>query len=178
MTTAPRRRIFTTLAALGGLALLTTQAQAQGAPAQGPRRGDPSPEQMAGFAEKRIDRLIKSVDGTPEQKTKLTQLAQSAMADMKPLREQHMDARKKGMALLAAASIDRNALEQLRTQQISLADSMSKRMLQHMADAAEVLTPDQRSKLALRMQKRGEGGGGGRFGHGGGHGEHGSWFGR
>ena len=62
----------------------------------------------------RISGMIKAVDGTPEQKDKLTKLAQAAMADMKPLREQQMAARKKGMDLLAAPTVDRNALEQVR----------------------------------------------------------------
>lgn len=118
--------------------------------------------------DRRIDHMVKEVDGTPEQKDRLVKLAQNAMTDVKPLREQHMAARKKGMELLAAPSVDRGALEQLRAQQIQLADNMSKRMVQHMADAAEVLTPAQRSKLAERMKARGEHGG--RWGRHGGHG--------
>ncbi len=176
MHNSPRRRVFTTLAAFGSLAFLANRAQAQTAPG-GPPPGGPSPQDMARFTEKRIDHLIKSVDGTPDQKARLTQLAQTAMADMNPLREQHIAARMQGMALLAAPTIDRRALEQLRAQQMSLGDSLSKRMVQYMADAAEVLTPTQRSNVAERMQKRGEGGGWGRFGHGGhgGHGERGGF---
>jgi periplasmic protein CpxP/Spy len=166
----PKRRIFQALAAVATLGLLS-RAHAQpsrGTPSAGPR-GDPS--QMI---ERRIDHMIKAIDGTPEQKTKLTQLAQAAMTDLRPLREQHMAARKKGMELLAAANIDRNALEQLRGEQMRLAESISRRMLAHMADAAEVLTPAQRSKVAERMKSRGERG----WGRGGQHdGHHGDgWF--
>lgn len=145
-------------------------------PPGGPGAGDAQQ-----WSERRIERLVQAVNGTPEQKAKLTQLASSAMQDMQPLREQHRAARKKGMALLAAPNIDRSALEQLRAQQMGLADSMSKRLLQHLADAADVLTPAQRTKLAERMaqhQSRGEG----RFGQGG-HRDHagpmgglGGWF--
>jgi periplasmic protein CpxP/Spy len=168
MHTSPTRRWFTSLAAMGGLAVLASSVQAQTPPpADGRGPHGHSPEDMAKGLGRRIDHLIKAIDGTPEQKDKLLKLAQTAMTEMQPLREQHMAARKKGLVLLAAPSIDRAALEQLRSQQISLADTMSKRMLQHMADAAEVLTPAQRSKLAERMQKRGEGRG--RWGHRGGH---------
>lgn len=174
-TSAATRRWFTSLAAFGGLAALAARATAQTAPA-GPPHGrgpglPPTPEQMAQAIDQRISRLIKAVDGTPEQKDRLVKLAQAAMADMQPLRAQRMAGRKKGMDLLAASSIDRNALERLRQEQSSLADSMSKRTVQHMADTAEVLTPAQRAKLAERMQQRGAHG----HGYGGGMGFGGGW---
>ncbi len=176
-TPTTTRRWFTSLAALGGLAALATRATAQIAPAGPPHsRGPgqpPTPEQMAQAIDQRISRLIKAVDGTPEQKDRLVKLAQAAMADMLPLRAQRMAGRKKGMDLLAASSIDRNALERLRQEQSSLADSMSKRMVQQMADSAEVLTPAQRAKLAERMHQRGVHGHG--PGHRGGMGFGGGW---
>jgi Spy/CpxP family protein refolding chaperone len=123
------------------------------------------------MAERRVDHLIKMVGGTPEQKTKLLALAQAAMADMKPLREQLGAARKRGMELLAAASIDRGAVEKLRSESAQLMDGISRRMSAHMMDAAEVLTPAQRTIAAEKMKQRGERGG--HRGHGG-HG--GGWF--
>jgi Spy/CpxP family protein refolding chaperone len=130
------------------------------------------------MAERGVDRMIKAVDGTPEQKAKLTQLAQAAQKDVQPLREQLMAARKKGLELLAASSVDRTALEKLRAEQTQLMDGISRRMLTHMMDAAEVLTPAQRTQLAEKMKSRGEHAGrGGLRGHGGHHGGHGgAWF--
>ncbi len=169
-----KRRLFQLLAALGAAGLVGhAAAQAPGGPgAGGP--GGMGPHSMERMAERRIDRIIKEVDGTPEQKAKLTQLAQAAQKDMQPLREQLMAARKRGVDLLAAPTIDRAALEKLRTEQTQLMDGMSRRMLNHMADAAEVLTPAQRSKLAERMKARGERGGRGGMHPPGGHG--GGWF--
>jgi periplasmic protein CpxP/Spy len=165
-----KRRAFKALAAAATLGFLG-QALAQAAPS----RGDP-----AAMAERRVDHLIKLVNGTPEQKTKLLALAQAAMADMKPLREQLMAVRQRGMALLSAASIDRSAIDKLRGEQIQLADGLSRRMSAHMMDAAEVLTPAQRTQVAEKMKSRGEGRGGWgghRGGHGGGHGAGiGGWF--
>jgi Spy/CpxP family protein refolding chaperone len=58
------------------------------------------------------------------------------------------------MVLLTAPSIDRGALEQLRISQIQAADAMSQRTLKAMADATEVLSAEQRSRLAERMKQR------------------------
>ena len=153
-----RRRWFGVLAVLTSIGL-ANPAQAQTPAPQGGTMGGrtgSSPEEMARHLERRIDDMVKIIGGTPDQKDKLVKLAQAAMADMKPLREQHMAARKKGLELLAAPQIDRAALEQLRTQQMQMADAMSRRMVQQMADAAEVLTPAQRAQLAARMQQRGQ----------------------
>jgi periplasmic protein CpxP/Spy len=168
-----KRRTFQALAAAATLGLLGS-AVAQGMPKR-EGHGD-----MTAMAERRIDQLIKMIGGTPEQKTKLLALAQAAMADMKPMREQLMAARKRGMELLSAASIDRGAIDKLRGEQVQLMDGMSRRMSAHMMDAAEVLTPAQRTQVAEKMKSRGEGGRGGWGGHRGGHGSgHGGgvgWF--
>ena len=80
----------------------------------------------------------------------------TTMRDMRPLREQHRQARKQVMEMLSKPQIDRTALEAVRTKEIQVADQLSKRLTQSMADAAEVLTPDQRAKLAEKMaQHRG-----------------------
>jgi Spy/CpxP family protein refolding chaperone len=49
---------------------------------------------------------------------------------------------------LTAPSIDRSAIERLRAEQMGLADTASKRIAQAVADASEVLNPDQRRKVA------------------------------
>jgi Spy/CpxP family protein refolding chaperone len=76
------------------------------------------------------------------------------MADLRPLREQARQARLRSLQLLAAPTIDRAALEQQRQLQVQAVDARSGRTMQAMADAAQVLTPEQRAKVAARMQAR------------------------
>jgi Spy/CpxP family protein refolding chaperone len=128
-----------------------------------------------GKMEQRVTRMVKhmavEIDATPEQTQKLTTIALAAAKDLAPVREKLNAARKKGMTLLSAPQIDRQAMEQLRVEQIAMMDSNSKRLMQALADTAEVLTPAQREKLAERMKKRGQHWGK-RFGHHGGMGGH------
>jgi Spy/CpxP family protein refolding chaperone len=61
------------------------------------------------------------VNATPEQTAKLTQIAKAAGKDLRPLREKARDARKRGMELLGAPTIDRAAIERLRAEQMQAA---------------------------------------------------------
>jgi len=123
--------------------------------AQGWSRGEPlDPAEMARRLDWRIGRLVSDVGGTPQQKDQLVAIATAAMADLKPLREQARAGRRQGLDLLAAQTVDRAALEQLRVAQMQLADTSSRRVLQAMADAADVLTPEQRAKAAERLKQR------------------------
>ena len=147
------RRRLAGLAALGGLALVSLKAQAQGMGGWGRSRSR-DPQEMARRLEHGISHMIKELGGTPEQKDKLLAIAKTAMADAQPLRDQLRQTRKKGLELLAGATIDKAALEQLRAAQLLAMDSLSKRLLQSMTESAEVLTPGQRVKLSERMQRR------------------------
>ena len=107
--------------------------------------------------DQRVERMIKhfasKVDASAEQKDKLAAIAKSVVKDLAPLREKAQTARKQAIEILAGANVDRPALERLRAEQIQLADAGSKRLTQALADTAEVLTPEQRKKLAERMQR-------------------------
>jgi len=146
-----RRRWFAGLAALGGVGLFgagTAVAQPWG------HRHGRDPEEIARRLERRIDRMVRSVGGTPEQRDRIVAIARTALTDLRPMRDQVRQARRQGLELLAAPTIDRPALEKLRATQMQSADALSRRMLQAMADAAEVLTPEQRAKVAERMKRR------------------------
>lgn len=123
---------------------------------QGEHRGHGpmSQERMEERIDRMAYRLVRSVDGTPEQEIKIRGIARAAAKEVAELRKQGRDLRGKGLELLKAPTIDRNAIESLRGQQMALQDAISKRMSTAMADAAEVLTPEQRAKLAERASQR------------------------
>jgi protein CpxP len=102
-------------------------------------------------AEERADRMIRhisvEVDATAEQQEKLRGIVKNAVKDMVPMREKLFAARQQARDLLLAQNIDRAAIEKLRTDQLAVADTLSKRFTQALIDAAEVLNPDQRHKL-------------------------------
>ena len=109
-------------------------------------------------APKRIDAMVSfalaDIDATADQKSKIGEIAKGALKDLMPLRDEHKAARAKAVELLSAASIDRNAIEQVRAAELKLAETASKRLTQAIADAAEILQPAQRAKLAQKMKQR------------------------
>jgi Spy/CpxP family protein refolding chaperone len=114
--------------------------------------GNMDPAMMSKHIDHMVDHLL--ADGTPEQKAKVRAIAKAAMDDLIPLRAQHRAAHEQAIKLLTQATIDREALEKLRVDQMRLADQASKRITQAVADAADVLTPEQRLKLVEHLKKR------------------------
>src|SRR4029077_2706023 len=106
----------------------------------------------------RIDRMTKhlaiELDATADQQAKLATIAKAAVGDLRHLREKAQATRSQAVTLLTAPSIDRTAIERLRTEQIGLAETASKRIAQALADAADVLNPEQRRKVADWMARR------------------------
>ena len=123
-----------------------------------------NPAQTQEHVERLVKHLAVEVDATPGQREKLTAIALGAARDLSPLRAKMMEARNQAFALLNAEKVDRSAIETQRSEQFALLDTLSKRATQALADAAEVLNPEQRKRLAERVQ---------RFGHGRHHRSHG-----
>jgi periplasmic protein CpxP/Spy len=133
----------------------------RGSMEHGHMRGNP--EQMQ---ERHLDQMAKAANATPEQKAKLMAIAKAAQADTKPLHDQLSANRERSTALFSAPTIDRAAVEQLRSEQFKLMEQISRRRSQARLDSAEVLSAEQRAKLAAMMKKHHEGMGRGGMSHG------------
>ncbi len=103
-----------------------------------------------------MDRMLDGLNATDAQRTQIRQIFQAAADDMKAQREQRRALHERGLQIFSAPTVDAAAAESLRQQMLQLNDQASKRRLQAMLDASQVLTPEQRVKLAERMRQRGE----------------------
>ena len=110
-------------------------------------------ERMGKFADKRMHRMLKSVDATDAQKEKVSAIVKASLEQGAPLAEKMRDNHLQMRKLMSAATIDKAAIESMRAEQITLMDEASKRMTSTMLAVAEVLTPGQRAKLAEKMDK-------------------------
>ncbi len=142
------------LAALAALAAVTPRAWAFRGAAYGPHGGhrfgaqmlhDPAAaKQHAGMA---LEFMLRGLGGSEEQKQQARKIADRLIDELAPVAETHRQHREAIARELAKPQIDRAALEQLRREEIALADQASKTLLAGVADLAEVLTPEQRAEL-------------------------------
>jgi Spy/CpxP family protein refolding chaperone len=112
-----------------------------------------NPEHVAEFVQWRVNRVLSRVDASPEQKGKVSVVAKSAVTDLAALGIAPWETRSKFLALFRADKIEPEAFESLRAEQAAKWDSASKRLVQALVEAAQVLTPEQRRELTERMAR-------------------------
>jgi hypothetical protein len=100
------------------------------------------------------DRMLDAVGASAEQKNRVREIMSVARDEIRKAREGDRGLHQQMMVLLAAPKIDPAAAEALRQKLIASHDATSKRRLQAMLDAAAVLSPEQRQKLAERLKTR------------------------
>jgi periplasmic protein CpxP/Spy len=152
---ARRRRLFK-FAGLGALFGALGSAVAWKAYAHGGYRGRGpiDPARMEEHLERMLKHFYVEIDATEAQRARLEPIVKQAVKDLLPMRERLQQARKQGLGVLTAPSVDRGALERLRADQIQAVDAASQRLTQALADVGDVLTPEQRAHLAERLARR------------------------
>jgi Spy/CpxP family protein refolding chaperone len=119
-------------ATAGGVAFAKTDGQAF----------DPAKFQQR--IEKRVDKALSGTDATADQKKKVTDILQTAFKDTKAFHQQRVENRKALEAAMQAPTIDAARIEQIRAEQMKIADASSKRFTQALVDAGNVLNASQR----------------------------------
>jgi protein CpxP len=123
----------------------------------GPRGGHHGPRHggMGGPA-----RIFSELDLTDEQEDKIFAIMDRVRTEARPVMRDFRDMREDLTQLLAAPTIDKAAVETLRAERLAQADAASKTLSAALLEAAEVLTPEQRTKLAEIVEEgpRGRGG--------------------
>ena len=107
------------------------------------------------FVEWRVDEMLAEVEATDDQRDQVHAIVTVAIADMGEFREFKREGREALVETLTKETVDRAELEALRQQKLDVADRASQRLLTALADAADVLTPDQRAELAAEWASRG-----------------------
>lgn len=100
-------------------------------------------------------RVMDEIDATPEQQKKLFAIFDGVRGEMRDTMIDFRSTRGEVMELLSAPQIDRAAAEKLRAERVAAMDEASKTMTNALIEAAEVLTPEQRTKLAELIEERG-----------------------
>jgi protein CpxP len=153
-----RRRLFR-LAGLGAAIAALGAGLAGRAHAHGFGRGHGALSEMRDPArmEEHIERMLKhlyvEIDATEAQKAKIGPIVKQAARELGPLRGKFGEARAEAVALLTAEKVDRTAIEKLRAEKLQMADQVSRRVSVALSDVAEVLTVEQRKRLAEHVAR-------------------------
>jgi len=158
--TAPRTSLRMMMAglviALSGATALTAFAAGEGPETHGHHMHGGHAMGGGAFMGRLSDRMLDSVNATPEQRTQIRQITEAAIADLKAQRESGRALRQRSMELFKQPTVDANAAEVLRQEMMAQHDASSKRMLQAMLEVSRVLSPEQRAQLADTMVQRRE----------------------
>lgn len=156
-TPARPRKLTGWIVAGGVAAVLVVGAGLAVASDFGPGMGRHGPHHMMGgrFMEHGMERVLDEIDATPDQKTKIWKIVDDARAELTPVGREMRATRGEVLDLLTAPTVDRAAAETLRAARIATIDATSRRMTQAALDAADVLTPEQRAKIAEHIKDRG-----------------------
>lgn len=104
-------------------------------------------ERMSERLDWRIDRALSRVNGTTEQKQKISAIAKAALEDMAKMEIAPRLIRSKFVDLLQADTVDPAAIESFRAEQVAKIDAASKRVVQAVTEAAAILNVEQRREL-------------------------------
>ena len=103
---------------------------------------------MHAMAMSHITQMLDEVGASDDQKAKIGSILRAGFEPIAGLHKDMANTHATLHKLLSAPTVDRAAIEQLRAAEIARLDSASRVATAAMADAADVLRPDQRAKLA------------------------------
>jgi uncharacterized membrane protein len=112
------------------------------------RQGAYDPDMVQARIEFATDWILSRVEASDEQRQQVKAIVQATAQDLAPMREQHHQNKQTMLQSLTQPTINRTALGDIRRAELQLVERASERMVAALADVAEVLTPEQRTRLA------------------------------
>ncbi len=100
-----------------------------------------------------IQAMLGRIGASDAQKAQINATLETAFNEVKAVHERHSQVLQQFHRLLLAPTVDRARIETLRAEQIKAMDEASRRLVGAIDDAAEILTPDQRTALADEIHK-------------------------
>lgn len=98
--------------------------------------------------ELRLGKALDSVGATDDQKQRIKAILDAGFARHQALAGEHDVLHQQLLAALSGPTVDRAAVEAVRAEALSKLDQASKDLAKSIGDAADVLTPAQRTQLA------------------------------
>lgn len=111
-------------------------------------------DKFSNFIEHRLDDALEELDATFDQKAKVKPALRQASEDLRKVFLDMRNNRDAYMLALLSSKVDREKVEQLRAEQFAAMDQASQKVAKAITDAAEVLTPMQRGRLATKIERR------------------------
>jgi Spy/CpxP family protein refolding chaperone len=101
-----------------------------------------------------FDRLLSAANATDAQKAQIKAAWDAARPQLQTVRDERMKLHQQLQQALAAPTIDTTKVETLRRQSVQLMDKASAITTQAFVTSAQVLTPEQRQKVATALDQR------------------------
>jgi Spy/CpxP family protein refolding chaperone len=102
------------------------------------------------------EQMLTAINATPDQKARIKAIMEAARNDLRAQHDARHALHEQARQVFAAPTVDPAAAEALRQQMLAQHDQASKRMMQAMLEASQVLTPEQRQQLSQQMAARHE----------------------
>lgn len=112
------------------------------------------PGEGMGLAAMWSERALERVKATPEQREQIHKIVQAARADLRAQHEASRTLRAEAARVLTQATVDPAAAERVRQQMLAQHDRSSQTMMQAMLQASQVLSAEQRARLAEDLNRR------------------------
>jgi Spy/CpxP family protein refolding chaperone len=144
------KRTLTLLAAAGGL--LLTAGFVSGCH-RGPGGHHRDPAEVAKFVTERVDDALDDLDATPAQREKIHAVKDRLLAEGAKVRGDRQALHAELLAQWKADQVDRARLHQIVDERIDALRAFAHSAVDGAADAHDVLTPEQRAKVAKKAER-------------------------